>query len=78
MSRRLADRLLASAHPRLGLLVIVGAVLALVGVGLALLGPSFGPGTRRLGLRLAVLGGLVFLVGASGYVAFAVFERGFD
>lgn len=75
------DRLLGpitrSAHPRLLTLVVLGAAIGVLGTALSLAGP--GPGELRgLGTRLAVVGYLVFLLGASGYVAFAVFERGFD
>lgn len=66
--------LAGQAHPRLAVLVIVGGVVGLVGAALAFVGGGLG----TAGLRLSVLGLLAFLFGASGYVAFAVFERGFD
>lgn len=66
--------LAGQAHPRLAVLVIVGAGAGLVGAALALAGGGLG----TAGFRLGVLGLLAFLLGASGYVAFAVFERGFD
>lgn len=64
------------AHPRLFALVAIGAALGLVGTVFALAAP--GEGADTLGIRLAVVGYLVFLVGASGSVAFSVFERGFE
>ena len=76
------DRLLRpfarAAHPRLLALVAIGATVGLVGTALALATPGAGSGPGTLGFRLAVVGYLVFLVGGSGYVAFSVFERGFD
>lgn len=60
------------AHPRLAALVLLGGAVALAGGLLALVGGE------TLGLRLVVLGGLVFAFGGSGYVAFSVFERGFE
>lgn len=63
-------------HPRLVVLAVVGALVGLAGSILVLADPA--PGTEVLGLRLAVLGYLVFLLGASGYLAFAVFDRGLD
>lgn len=60
------------AHPRLAAFALIGAAIALVGGLLAL------TGGERLGIRLAVLGAVVFSFGGSGYVAFSVFERGFE
>lgn len=71
-----ADRLARAAHPRLLLLVLVGAGLVVVGLLLWLLAPTLGLGDT--GARIAILGALVFVLGASGYVAFAVFERAPD
>lgn len=64
----LADR----AHPRLAALALLGLAAALLGA--LLVAAGVGP----TGLRLAVVGFIACLVGASGYLAFAVFERGFD
>lgn len=72
----LVGRLSRFRHPRLVVLVAVGAVVGLVGSILVLVDPATGDET--LGLRLAILGYLAFLLGASGYLAFAVFERGLD
>lgn len=60
------------AYPRLAALVVLGAAVALAGGLLALVGGG------TLGLRLAALGTLVFAFGGSGYVAFSVFDRGFE
>lgn len=67
-------RLARRRHPRLAVLVLSGGAVGLTGAGLALAGV----GLETLGLRLGVIGGLAFLFGASGYVAFAVFEHGFE
>ena len=72
----LVGRLSRFRHPRLVVLVAAGAVVGLVGSILVLVDPATVDNT--LGLRLATLGYLAFLVGASGYLAFAVFERGLD
>ena len=72
----LVGRLSRFRHPRLVVLVAAGAVVGLVGSILVLVDPATVDNT--LGLRLTTLGYLVFLVGASGYLAFAVFERGLD
>lgn len=63
-------------HPRLVVLVVAGTLVGLVGTLLALLGPA--SGFASFGPRLAILGAIVLLFGASGMLAFAVFERGFD
>lgn len=68
------DRLARRRHPRLAVLVLAGGAVGLTGAVLALAGI----GLETLGLRLGVIGAIAFLLGASGYVAFAVFERGFD
>lgn len=61
------------AHPRLGFVSLAGAVGVVVGLALSLLGQGAGvPGST--GLRLAIAGGIVFLFGATGYLAFALFE----
>lgn len=60
------------SHPRLAALVLVGGAVALAGGLLALVGGE------TLGLRVAILGALVCFFGGSGYVAFSVFERGFE
>ena len=74
---RLAGSLTGAAHPRLLVLVVVGAAVGVVGTALVVAG-SGGRGLDALGLRLAVVGYLAFLFGASGYLAFTVFERGFE
>ena len=63
------------SYPRLAALVVVGAAVGLLGTALVATGRG---GAGSLGLRLAVLGYLVFLFGASGYVAFSLFSRGFE
>jgi hypothetical protein len=75
---RLFGTLARTAHPRLLVLAAVGVAAVVLGgvLVLATSGPAGGPGT--LGIRLAIVGALLFLLGASGYVAFAVFERGFE
>ena len=77
MSDSLLGRLARAAHPRLLVLVIVGTLVGVLGTALLLLAPDRGA-QATLGRRLAVVGYLVFLIGASGYVAFLVFDRGFD
>lgn len=62
------------SHPRLAALVLLGGAVGFVGALLIFAGV----GSGTLGLRLAVLGALAFFFGASGYVAFAVFEREFE
>lgn len=71
-SRR-AARLSGLPHPRLAGLAALGAAVGLVGVGLFVLGPV--AGTGPLGRGLALVGALASLLGASGYVAFTLFER---
>ena len=75
---RIAGALAGTAHPRLLVLVVVGAVVGVVGTALAVATPDPTSSFVTLGVRLAVVGYLAFLLGGSGYVAFAVFERGFD
>lgn len=65
-------------HPRLAALVLLGAALGVVGGLLWLTAGPLGHGLGRAGLRLATLGVVVFAFAASGALAFAVFERGFD
>ena len=65
-------------HPRLAALLVAGAVLAVSGALLWTTEGPLGHGLGRAGLRLATLGGIVFAFAASGALAFAVFERGFD
>lgn len=72
------DRVARSAHPRLLLLVLLGAAVGLLGTLLAVVGPSVGLPVGGPAARIAILGALVFLAGASGYLAFTVFDRGFD
>lgn len=71
-------RLARADRPRLAVLVLVGGVVALVGGALVVAGSALDRGLGAAGLRVAVIGFLVFALGASGYVAFAVFERGFE
>lgn len=79
---RAGDRLVGTFsradHPRLLGLVAVGVAVAAIGTALALTSPGQGSDLGTLGVRLAVVGTIAFVVGASGYVAFSVFERGFD
>lgn len=63
------------SYPRLAVLVVLGAALGVVGTALVVTGRG---GAGSLGLRLAVVGYLVFLFGGSGYLAFSLFSRGFD
>jgi len=74
---RLAGTLSGVAHPRLLVLVVAGAVVGVIGTVLLLAAPGPGAGAATLGLRLGIVGYLVCLLGASGYLAFTVFERGF-
>lgn len=71
-------RVLRSEYPRLVLLSIGGAGVGLIGTALVLVGSQVGSSLDEAGLRIAVIGYLAFLVGVSGYVAFAVFENRFD
>ncbi len=64
-------------HPRLALLLLVGAAAGLLGAALWLTAGPLGHGFGTAGFRLAALGLIVFAFGASGVIAFAVFERGF-
>jgi|GEM_PF-4735037 len=72
------DRIARSAHPRLLLSTLLGAVVALLGAGLSVIAPAVGLGIRETAARIAILGALLFLAGGSGYLAFSVFERGFE
>lgn len=72
------DRIARSAHPRLLLLVLLGGVIGLLGTLFAVVGPAVGLSVGVPAARIAILGALVFLAGASGYLAFSVFDRGFD
>lgn len=65
-------------HPRLTLLALAGVGLGLLGGLLWFTAAPVGHGLGTLGRRIATLGGIVFAFAASGIVAFAVFERGFD
>lgn len=78
MSPLAPDQLARAAHPRLAVLVWLGAAVCLLGLLVLVLGPALGVGARRLGLQLAVVGTIGFLAGGSGYVAFGVFEAGFE
>lgn len=76
-----SDRLLAifaqSRHPRLLILSMLGVTIGLLGTAITL--TDSGPdGASTLGVQIAVVGYLTFLVGTSGYVAFSVFKHGFD
>ena len=62
----------ARRPPRLAAVVVIGALLVAAGAGLAILGRD------PLGTRLTILGAIVLLFGASGYLAFAAFGRGVD
>lgn len=63
-----------TAHPRLVTALVVGVAIGLLGTTLALAGA----GPRSIWTRLAIVGYLVALIAGSGYVAFGIFERGFD
>lgn len=75
---RLAGALAGAAHPRLLVLLVVGAAVGVVGTALAIAGSGAGDGLATLGFRMAVVGYLALLFGASGYLAFTVFDRGFE
>ena len=68
----LGDWLAARRAPRLAIILVLGALVVVAGAVLAL------TGSGSLGTRLLILGAIVFFFGASGYVAIAVFSRGFD
>lgn len=68
------DQFTGTAHPRLLVLLVVGVLIGFLGVILSLATPTGGDAGAR-GTRLAIVGTLVFLLGASGYLAFAAFER---
>lgn len=72
------DRIARSAHPRLLLLMLLGAAVAVLGVVLIVVSPTIDLGNGEIAARIGILGALVFLAGASGYLAFSVFERGFE
>lgn len=74
--RSVVDRISRARHPRLLVLVLVGAVGVVAGAVLLLADGA--PRPDSLGVRLAVLGALVLLFGATGYLAFSIFGRGFD
>lgn len=74
--RSVIDRISRARHPRLFVLVLVGA--AGVVVGTVLLLADGAPRPDSLGGRVAALGALVLLYGATGYLAFWIFGRGFD
>lgn len=78
MSQRLAEWPGRTAHPRLAVLVAVGALLAVAGFGVAVAGPTVGFDPGLLGLRIGIVGLFLLFLGASGWMAFAVFDRGFD
>lgn len=71
-------RLARLRHPRLATIAIIGAVLAVAGAAGWLTAGPLGHPYGTDGLRAAFVGLLGFFLGASGYLAFAVFERGFD
>lgn len=73
-----AGRLARRRHPRLATIALVGAVLAIAGLAGWLTAGPLGHPYGTDGLRAAFIGLLGFFFGASGYLAFAVFERGFD
>lgn len=66
------------SHPRLTFLVVVGGATTLVGLAGSLSASPLGHGFGTAGLRIAILGLLAFFLGATGYVAFRVFEHGFE
>lgn len=66
------------AHPRLALLGLLGAGLGLLGLVALLSAAPVGHGLGTVGARIAILGGLVLAFATSGYVAFFVFDRGFE
>lgn len=68
------DWLAGLAHPRLALLILVGAATVAVGGALALVGPPLGADAGTTAIRMAIAGAIVFLFGATGYLAFSLFE----
>lgn len=68
----MGDWLAARRAPRLAIVVLLGALLVAAGAVLAL------AGTGPLGTRVLILGAIVLLFGASGYVSVTVFSRGFE
>lgn len=72
------DRRARRDRPRLSLLLALGAALGLLGVGVWLSAGPLGHDLGTAGLRVATVGLIVFVFAASGVIAFAVFERGFD
>lgn len=71
-------RLARFAHPRLAILGLLGTGLGLLGLLVFLTAAPVGHGFGTVGVRIVILGALVLAFAASGYVAFFVFERGFE
>lgn len=72
MSKAVFDRF---AYPRLALTIAVGVGLLAIAAVFYFLGPRFGSGLRPMGRQLAIVGYLILLLGASGRIAFAFFDR---
>lgn len=75
MLNRLLPRIERSEFPRLTLLVVIGALLLAVGGGLVGADPMVEPDVGLLGIRIGVIGFLLFVFGGAGYIAITVFER---
>ena len=58
--------------------MLIGASVTVLGVVLLVVAPVIELGIGEGAARVAILGVLVFLAGGSGYLAFSVFERGFE
>lgn len=69
------DRFSRPAHPRLALVVVLGVVFLAIGGLLWTAEVAALAATGLLGFRVGFLGFLLFVFGASGYVAIAAFER---
>lgn len=63
------------AYPRLTLTIAAGVTLLALAAALYLLGPFVGPEFQSLGVQVAILAYLILLIGTSGRIAFAIFER---
>lgn len=72
------DWLARRDHPRLTVIALVGAGLAVLGGVVWLTVPPANQGVKLRGLRLASLGLIAFTFAVSGLIAFAIFERRFD
>lgn len=57
------------------LTIAVGVALFALAAVLYVLGPFLGARLQSLGVQVAILAYLILLIGASGRIAFAIFER---